>query len=139
MGMSAKGHWSRRIFRPALCAAIRRRRLRRRGPGTATPILFTTTGVEAPQPTSRSLGTRIVYSPLASSTEYAVGIQSGGLWHSVPINSTHSWHQGATCRLQIWTDGSLQVMNGSAQINLHNSVDGVGGQVAATNGPLHLH
>lgn len=62
-------------------------------------INFGTNGVATPAFTTRSLGTKIVlYSQIgAAAVDYALGIESGGLWYSVPTTTNfHKWYGGTT-------------------------------------------
>lgn len=62
-------------------------------------INFGTNGSAAPSFTTRSLGTKIVYSPAiaASSADYAAGIESNILWWSVPTTSqSFRWYGGTS-------------------------------------------
>jgi hypothetical protein len=86
--------------------------------GAGAVIGFAPGALAPPAPTSRSLGTRLVLEPVAGSTEYAVGREAGALWTSVPVGAAHTWYQGATARLRLDADGTLQVINGSGALQL---------------------
>ena len=94
-------------------------------------IAFAAGPLAAPLPTSRSLGTRLVLEPVAGSTEYAIGRETGKLWTSTPLGAAHSWYTGATERLRLDTDGTLRVINGSGILTLARASDGAGGVVAS--------
>ena len=100
------------------------------------PWTWNVPAIGAPAATSRSLGTRLVMFPVAASTEYAIGIEAGALWRSVPTGSSHKFYQGATERLRLDTDGTLRVLNGSGHIDLGAAGTGDGRVVSA--GSLYL-
>lgn len=67
-------------------------------------IDFNTNGVAAPSFTTRSAGTKLVLYPLlsGSGSDYALGIDSGTLWYSVPNTSTiHRWYGGTTSLMSL--------------------------------------
>jgi len=81
---------------------------------TSNMILFNSSGINAPTYTTRSNGTKIVFYPeiSGSSVDYAMGIESGTLWYSVPIASTtyaHKFYAGTTEIMKIRGDGYLQI------------------------------
>jgi hypothetical protein len=62
-------------------------------------ITFGTNGAAAPAFTTRSVGTKVVYYTNlgASNADYAAGIESSTLWHSVPTTSEQfRWYGGTT-------------------------------------------
>jgi hypothetical protein len=66
---------------------------------TGNRIDFNTNGVAAPAFTTRSAGTKVVYYPgiSGSAADYAVGINTSTLWHSVPTTSeAFRWFGGTT-------------------------------------------
>ena len=96
-------------------------------PGKA--VIFS--GGDTPAPpllTGRSTGTRIVIHPHTGggTTEYAVGIQDGASWISVPIGGMHKWYCGATERLRLDVDGTVRVVNGSGNLELNGAGSGHG-------------
>ena len=67
-------------------------------------ISWSTAGVAAPAFTTRSSGTKLVLYPQvsASAVDYALGIESGTLWYSVPsATSTHRWYGGTTTMMTL--------------------------------------
>jgi hypothetical protein len=77
---------------------------------TGNRIDFNTNGVAAPAFTTRSAGTKILYSPAISGTavDYATGIESGALWNSVP-NTTDlfKWYGATTLAASLSGAGLL--------------------------------
>ena len=68
---------------------------------TGNRIDFNTNGVAAPSFTTRSVGTKIVLYPevSASAVDYAIGVESGTLWFSVPTTAAarqFRWYAGTT-------------------------------------------
>jgi hypothetical protein len=69
------------------------------GGDTTTPRIYTYGSTSAPTFTNRSIGTRIVLASeiSASTVDYSIGIESGGLWTSVPTTSDiFKWYGGTT-------------------------------------------
>jgi hypothetical protein len=70
--------------------------------GTQTQrINWNTSGVAAPQFSSSSAGTKLLLYPAvgASSSDYAIGIESATIWNSVPLNDVNyffKWYGGTT-------------------------------------------
>jgi hypothetical protein len=70
--------------------------------GTQTQrINWAGSGVAAPQFTSSSVGTKLLLYPAvgASSSDYAIGIESATIWNSVPLNDVNyffKWYGGTT-------------------------------------------
>lgn len=66
---------------------------------TSNWIYWNTNGVAPPSVTTRSTGTKLVLWPAISSTgvDYAIGIESGTLWYSVPTpNEKFQWYANTT-------------------------------------------
>jgi hypothetical protein len=65
---------------------------------TGNRIDFNANGIAAPAFTTRSAGTKIVYSPAisGSAVDYATGIETGSLWNSVPATTDSFKWYGAT-------------------------------------------
>ncbi len=84
---------------------------------TNNRIDFNTAGIAAPTITTRSAGTKIVFNPQVSgsSTDYALGMETNGLWYSVPgASASHKWYSAATAVMSL-TDGNLTV---SKKVNI---------------------
>jgi hypothetical protein len=79
---------------------------------TGNRIDFNVNGVAAPAFTTRSAGTKLLLYPLvdASNVDYAIGIDSGTMWFSVPQSTAHvfKWYGGTTQQMQL-TSGNLVV------------------------------
>ena len=79
---------------------------------TGNRIDFNTNGVAAPTFTTRSAGTKIVlWSALSgSAVDYALGIESGTLWNSVPISGNQfRWYAGQTQLADLKGTGELAI------------------------------
>lgn len=77
---------------------------------TGNRIDFNTPGVAAPTFTTRSAGTKIVLYPAvaAASADYALGIESGTLWSSVPETQYgFKWYGGTTLAMTLSGTGTL--------------------------------
>ena len=86
---------------------------------TGNRIDFNTNGVAAPAFTTRSAGTKILlYSSIdASHSDFAIGIESGALWYSIPLaisTQYHKWYAGTTNVMQLSGTGVLTLANGTA-------------------------
>jgi len=99
-------------------------------------ITFAAGTLAPPAASARSIGTRLVVEPVVSSTEYAIGRETAGLWASVPSSAEHRWYTGNVCRLRILTDGTVRAEGGSGYVYGVNTSDGSGG--FATLGNLTL-
>jgi hypothetical protein len=78
--------------------------------GTSNRIIYNQSGVAQPSFTNRSAGTKIVLYPNigASSVDYAVGIENGTLWSSVPTTSDRFlWYGGVSTAMQLQGSGNL--------------------------------
>ncbi|WP_246737152.1 DUF2793 domain-containing protein, partial [Methylobacterium sp. DB0501] len=78
--------------------------------GTGNTLQFASAGVAAPSTGSRSAGTKLVLYPNVSATEadFAVGIEIGAMWHSIPHSGTfYRWYAGSTQRMQLDGNGNL--------------------------------
>lgn len=76
-------------------------------------VRFANAGVEAPTTTTRSVGTKILlYDQISPTrTDYAIGLENGGIWFSVSdITTTRqfTWYAGTTPLLYLRGDGLLQ-------------------------------
>lgn len=85
--------------------------------GTNPYMRFNNSGLAAPSFTTRSIGTKIIYFSSLSDTaaDFATGMDSNALWHSVPTNTaTHSfrWYGGPTMTMQLDGRGTL-TLNGT--------------------------
>jgi hypothetical protein len=102
--------------------------------GNSNWIYYNTSGVAAPTFTTRSVGTKIVLYPNigAAASDYALGIDSGTLWYSVPVaDAVHnfSWYSGTTKIAQLVGDGgtfTLGVAN-QCQFGFNNTGSAVAG------------
>ena len=77
-------------------------------------IDFGIAGLGGPTLTARSTGAKIVLFPnlSASATDYALGVESSGMWQSIPTStSTHNfrWYGGTTQIAQLSGNGNLTV------------------------------
>ena len=100
------------------------------------PILWTVTGVAPPSAVARSVGTRLVLFPNPGAIEYAVGIESGAVWASVPITTEHKWYQGTSARLRLMADGTLAIEQGSGTLQLAST--GGHGAIQVPGGSLNV-
>jgi hypothetical protein len=77
---------------------------------TGNRIDFNANGIAAPAFTTRSAGTKIVYSPAisGSAVDYATGVETGSLWNSVP-NTTDlfKWYGATTLAASLSGAGLL--------------------------------
>jgi hypothetical protein len=91
---------------------------------TGNRIDFNINGVQAPTFTTRSTGTKIVLYPglTASQVDYAIGIESGSLWNSIPNSSGHTfkWYAATTNVATLTGGGVFTVSGGTSQINVDN-------------------
>jgi hypothetical protein len=81
---------------------------------TSNRIDFNTNGVAIPAITTRSAGTKVVYSPAVSgvAVDYAVGIATDTLWHSVPTGSQFfRWYGGTTVAATLTGGGAFTATN----------------------------
>jgi hypothetical protein len=127
--------------------------------GTSNWIYWTGAGTAAPTFTTRSAGTKVVLYPTlgASQVDYALGINSGTLWSSIPGNDAgqfFKWYGGETEVASLSGTGNL-LLNGSVNAAAHtvgsswvantsgvymtmplsaNGGVGTGGQVLTSNG-----
>lgn len=93
---------------------------------TGNRIDYSTAGVAAPAFTTRSAGTKIVYYPQvgAAAVDYAVGIEGGTLWHSVPTTAgAFKWYGGTT---------AAATLSGTGNLTLTGTVDTTGVTFPAT-------
>ena len=78
--------------------------------GAGNRIDFNSNGVNPPSFGTRSNGTKIVLYPQVGTSEvdYAVGIQGGSLWHSVPTTgNTFIWYGGTTVSATLSGNGTF--------------------------------
>jgi hypothetical protein len=95
-------------------------------------IYFTSSGLNPPSMTTRSFGSKIVLYPSLSSVsaDYALGMESGNMWSSVPdINSGFVWYQGSMRVMSIQTAGNLVLHS-----TQNSSGVGTGGSFVALGG-----
>lgn len=90
---------------------------------TGNRIDFNASGIGAPAFTNnRSVGTKIVLSPNTSSTqtEYALGIEAGAMWFSVPIAASRAfkWYAGTAGIATLLGNGTLTINGSTSQINV---------------------
>ncbi len=97
-------------------------------------VFFPTSGFSAPTFVSRAVGSKIVLWPMVgtSSADYAIGIDAGAMWHSVPSSTTgYTWK---------WYGGTTPVMtlDGVGNLTLASSTDasttGLGAAVQVKGG-----
>jgi hypothetical protein len=79
---------------------------------TGNRIDFNVNGVAAPAFTTRSAGTKVVYYPAitAAAADYAVGINTSTLWHSVPTAAATEffrWYGGTTVAASLTGAGTF--------------------------------
>jgi hypothetical protein len=71
---------------------------------------------------NRSVGTKIVLSPNTSSaqTEYAIGIEAGAMWHSIPVSTSRAfkWYAGTASIATLLGNGTLTINGSTSQINV---------------------
>ena len=87
---------------------------------TNARIEFAVNGVAAPAFTTRSAGTKIVLYPQvgAAAADYAIGIESGTYWESVPTSSQQfKWYAGTTNIATLAGTGVLTATGFSGPIN----------------------
>lgn len=73
---------------------------------TSNWIYWNTAGVQAPNTNARSAGTKLLLYPSASNVDYAIGIESGHMWYSIPSTATgFKWYSGATNYMTSTTAG----------------------------------
>jgi hypothetical protein len=96
--------------------------------GTGNRIDFNTSGVAAPTFTTRSAGTKIVLHPSisGSAADYALGIESGTLWSSVPVTTNlFKWYGGTSLAMTLTGAGALSATtfagNGASLTSLNGS------------------
>ena len=104
-------------------------------------ISFNSSGVSSPSIFNRPIGTKIILSPAPASfnSDTAIGIESNGLWFSVP-NENHNtkFYAGQTNTATLTGSGVLTIQGGTSQINVDNlRLDG--NAVWATSGDLNLN
>jgi hypothetical protein len=79
---------------------------------TGNRIDFNNVGANSPTNTTRSIGTKLVLYPNLNSSlvDYAIGIEGGAAWFSVPTNNAHAfkWYGGTTTQMSL-TNGSLGI------------------------------
>jgi len=119
---------------------------------TGNRIDFNQNGVAAPAFTTRSAGTKLVLYPeiSVSGADYALGIESGTLWYSIPqaLNiRQHRWYAGTTQLADLKGTGELVIgstsftgtANQKLQVNSGAYVSGnLGIGVTNPDGKLHI-
>ena len=98
-------------------------------------ISFNSSGVSSPSIYIRPIGTKIILSPATASlnSDTAIGIESNGLWFSVP-NENHNtkFYAGQTNTATLTGSGIFTVSGATSQINVDNlRLDG--NTISATN------
>lgn len=86
-------------------------------------IDFNASGVAPPSFTNnRSVGTKIVLSPNTASNqvEYAIGMESGAMWFSIPITTSRAfrWYAGTAPIATLFGNGTLNIDGSTSQINV---------------------
>ena len=73
-------------------------------------ITVNTGGLDIPRFTTPSVGSKVIYRPAitASSTDYAVGVETGFLWNNVPTTTEgFKWYGGTTLAATLTGTGNL--------------------------------
>lgn len=88
-------------------------------------ISFNASGIGAPTTNfgPRSSGTKIILSPSPASVtaDYAIGIESGAVWYSIPSNSqSFKWYGGSNSVATLTGNGVLTVQGFTSRINVDN-------------------
>ena len=94
---------------------------------TSNLIYYNTNGVAAPTVNTRSAGTKIVlYDGLSASTvDYAIGINAGTFWNSVPgTTQIFSWYGGTATAMWLSGTGNLNVSGDISAGALFKVADG---------------
>ena len=86
-------------------------------------IDFNNNGIGPPSfTTNRSVGTKIVLAPNTSSTqtEYALGIEAGAMWFSIPVAASRAfqWYAGTANIATLFGNGTLDIKGNTSQINV---------------------
>jgi hypothetical protein len=81
-----------------------------------------TAGIAGPATTTRSAGTKLVLYPTvsASTVDYAIGVESGGLWFSVPDASTSIQFYGGTTLAATILAGKFGVKEAAPKSNIES-------------------
>jgi hypothetical protein len=106
---------------------------------TGNRIDFNINGVAAPTTTTRSAGTKIVLYPNVNATlvDYAIGVEGGAAWFSVPSNNAHAfkWYGGTTAQMTL-TNGNLAVDTDTLFVDAGSNRVGIG--IASATAKLHV-
>lgn len=103
---------------------------------TSNWLEWNTNGVAAPTFTTRSAGTKVVLYPTMStfSSDYALGIESGVLWSSVPTTgSSFKWYGGTDVAATLTGAGALTV-TGAISAASFNSTGAISATGALSSG-----
>jgi hypothetical protein len=101
--------------------------------GASNPrIYFPISGGNAPTFINRSLGTRLIIYPNvgASSVDFAIGMGSSAIWHSIPSNVSNQffqWYGGTTNIMTLDGTGNLSVFGTTTIVNTVNPSTSSGG------------
>lgn len=100
-------------------------------------IQWNNTGVAAPAFTTRSVGTKLVLYPslTGSAADYAIGIDSGTLWSSVPDSASFfKWYGGTTVAATLTSAGALTTTGAisATSLSASGSISGASLNVTAT-------
>ncbi len=92
---------------------------------TTNFISFNASGVGAPTTNfgPRSSGTKIILSPSPASVtaDYAIGIETDAVWHSIPSNNqSFKWYGGSNSVATLTGNGVLTVQGFTSRINVDN-------------------
>jgi hypothetical protein len=105
---------------------------------TGNRIDFNVNGVNAPTLTTRSVGTKIVLFPslTASSVDYAIGVQGGAMWFSVPDSNSkqYLWYGGTTAVASLSSAGAFTAVTKSFDIE-HPTKEGMRLRYGSLEGP----
>jgi hypothetical protein len=110
--------------------------------GTSNLIFFGAAGVGLPTFTTRSVGTKEVFSPALSGTavDYAAGIAPNTLWMSVPDSTRQfQWYAATTLIAQLSGAGAFAAVNltATAQVLGNNVASQASGATAAYVPPVY--
>ena len=102
-------------------------------------IDFGAAGLALPSFTSRSAGTKLVLYPQVDSAnaDYACGVATGALWHSVPQNTSSfqfRWYAGNTAVATLSGTGNLSLPAGQLTSTRANDATTGGGQIYLNGG-----
>ena len=87
--------------------------------GATNPMIhFPKSGINTPTLTNRSAGTKLVLYPsvTASFVDYAIGIETVSMWHSIPASGNNfKWYAGTTNIMTLAGTGALSITGSFSQ------------------------